>query len=406
METITISEARRLALARAGLLKPEWTGLPKRATGRTLRARKAAHRIIRRFGYLQLDTVSIAGARSHAVVLLSRLDGFNHELAEELLRPNEPLFEYWGHEASWIPMELYPVFEFRRKAFRRHPWWGDLIGQHPQIAKTLRRRIRDEGPIRSLDMEGSGSSGWWDLKLVKRIATALWSSGELAIRERRNFQRIYDLAERVIPERWRQRRLHESQAIEQLLIQALKGHGWASSGTLSQTWRLANQKKRIAAALNCLVDKGAIVPCALAGHDKKKHPGWIRPVDRELAVRLKRLRPRADKGVLLSPFDPVLWDRRRVQQLFAFDQVLEIFKPASKRKYGYYCLPVLAGDKLVARVDLKADRKANKLNVLSVLFEDAKNAGRPDSKDREAVRTALNRYAGALKLKLAGKGIR
>ena len=235
METISTAEARRLALARAGLLKPEWTGLPKRATGRTLRARKAAHRIIRRFGYLQLDSVSIAGARSHAVVLLSRLDGFNHELAEELLRPNEPLFEYWGHEASWIPMELYPVFEFRRKAFRRHPWWGDLIGQHPQIAKTLRRRIRDEGPIRSLDMEGSGSSGWWDLKLVKRIATALWSSGELAIRERRNFQRIYDLAERVIPERWRQRRLHESQAIEQLLIQALKGHGWASSGTLSQT---------------------------------------------------------------------------------------------------------------------------------------------------------------------------
>ncbi|MCK5207537.1 MAG: winged helix DNA-binding domain-containing protein, partial [Cyclobacteriaceae bacterium] len=137
METISISEARRLALARAGLLKPEWTGLPKRASGRTLRATKAAHQIIRRFGYLQLDTVSIAGARSHAIVLLSRLDGFNHELAEELLRPNEPLFEYWGHEASWMPIELYPVFEFRRKAFRCHPWWGDLIGQHPKIANNL-----------------------------------------------------------------------------------------------------------------------------------------------------------------------------------------------------------------------------------------------------------------------------
>jgi len=403
METIPISEARRLALARAGLLKPEWTGLAKRATGRTLRARKAAHRIIRRFGYLQLDTVSIAGARSHAIVLLSRLDGFNPDLAEELLRPTEPLFEYWGHEASWIPIELYPVFEFRRKAFRRHPWWGDLIGQHPQIAENLRRRIRDEGPIRSLDMEGSGSSGWWDLKLVKRVATAMWSSGELAIRERRNFQRIYDLTERVIPECWRQNSVSESQAIEQLLVQALKGHGWASSGTLSQTWRLANQKKPITAALNRLVDKGDVVPCTLAGHDKKKHPGWIRSADLELAVRLNRLRPRADKGVLLSPFDPVLWDRRRVQLLFAFDQVLEIFKPAPKRKYGYYCLPVLAGDKLVARVDLKADWKVKKLNVLSVLVEDVNNAGRPDSKDREAVRTALNRYAGALDLKLAGK---
>ncbi len=403
METIEISEARRLALTRAGLLKPEWTGLAKRATGRTRRARNAAHQVIRRFGYLQLDTVSIAGARSQAIVLLSRLEGFDRELAEALLRPREPLFEYWGHEASWIPIEFYPVFEFRRKAFRRHPWWGDLIGQHPKIAANLRRRIRDEGPIRSLDMEGGGSRGWWDLKLAKRVATALWSSGELAIRERRNFQRIYDLTERVIPERWRQNGVPEPQAIEQLLVQALRGHGWASTGTLSQTWRLANQKKSIAAALNRLVEKGEIIPCTLAGDDKKKSPGWIRPTDLELAARLKRVRPRADKGVLLSPFDPILWDRRRVKQLFFFDQVLEIFKPASQRKYGYYCLPVLAGERLVARVDLKADKKAQMLHVLSCLFEQANATDKGSPEDREAVRTALERYAGALALKLAGR---
>jgi len=403
METIVTTEARRLALARAGLLKPEWTGLPKRATGRKLRARKAAHRIIRRFGYLQLDTVSITGARSHAIVLLSRLEGFDHELAEALLRPEEPLFEYWGHEASWMPIELYPVFEFRRKAYRRHPWWGDLIGQHPKIAENLRRRIRDEGPIRSLDMEGDGSRGWWDLKLVKRVATALWSSGELAIRERRNFQRVYDLTERVIPDCWRQKGLSESQAIEHLLVQALKGHGWASSGTLSQTWRLTNQKKNIRAALNRLVEKGEIVACALLGDDSKKSPGWIRYRDLELAARLKRVRPRTDQGVLLSPFDPVLWDRRRVQQLFAFDQVLEIFKPAPKRKYGYYCLPVLAGDRFVGRVDLKADWTAAKLKVLSIRVEEGKVIGRANSNGHEAVRTALDRYARALKLKLVGK---
>jgi len=402
METISLSEARRLALARAGLLKPAWTGLPQRATGRGVRARRAAHHIIRRFGYLQLDTVSIAGARSHAIVLLSRLDGFEHGLAEQLLQPGEPLFEYWGHEASWMPIELYPLFELRRKAFFSHPWWGDLIGQHPQIAENLRRRIRDEGPMRSLDMEGSGSRGWWDLKLVKRVATALWSSGELAIRERRNFQRVYDLAERVIPECWRQHSMPESQAIEQLLIQALKGHGWAASGTLSQTWRLTNQKKNITSALDRLVEKGEIVPCFLTGDDKKKIPGWILGSDLELAARLKRVRPRPDKGVLLSPFDPVLWDRRRVRQLFDFDQVLEIFKPAPQRKYGYYCLPVLAGDRLVARVDLKADWKAHKLNVLSVLFEEANRTGKANSTAREALRSALNRYAGALTLKLVG----
>lgn len=406
METILTTEARRLALARAGLLKPEWTGLPKRATGRKLRARKAAHRIIRRFGYLQLDTVSIAGARSHAIVLFSRLEGFDHELAEALLRPGEPLFEYWGHEASWMPIELFPVFEFRRKAFRRHPWWGDLIGKHPKIAENLRRRIRDEGPIRSLDMEGGGSRGWWDLKLVKRVATALWSSGELAIRERRNFQRTYDLVERVIPYYWRQKCLSEPQAIEHLLVQALKGHGWASTGTLSQTWRLTNQKKNITAALNRLVEKGEIVACALLGDTSRKRPGWIRNKDLELAARLKRVRPRTDRGVLLSPFDPVLWDRRRVQQLFAFYQVLEIFKPAPKRKYGYYCLPVLAGDRFVGRVDLKADWTAEKLKVLSIRFEEGKVKDRANANDHEAMRTALDRYAGALKLKLVGIRLR
>ena len=402
MEAIGIIEARRLALARAGLLKPEWTGVPGRAAGNGLRARRAAHRIIRRFGYLQLDTVSIAGARSHAIVLLSRLQGFDPDLAEALLLPGEPLFEYWGHEASWIPIELYPVFEFRRKAFRSHPWWGDLIGQHPKIAADLCRRIRDEGPLRSLDMEGKGSRGWWDLKLVKRVATALWSTGELAIRERRNFQRVYDLAERVIPGQWRKAALPEPQAIELLLLHALKGHGWASTGTLSRTWRLINQKKNISAALNRLIDKGEIIACNLGNETRKKISGWIRPGDLELASRLKRVRPRGDRGVLLSPFDPVLWDRRRVMQLFAFDQVLEIFKPAPKRKYGYYCLPVLAGDRLVARVDLKADRKAARLIVLSVRFESAKPSGRANSNDREALQTALDRFSGAVKLKPAG----
>jgi hypothetical protein len=254
-------------------------------------------------------------------------------------------------------------------------------------------------------MEGRGSRGWWDLKLVKRVATALWSAGELAIRERRNFQRIYDLTERVIPEQWRQNGLPESQAVEHLLLRALRGHGWASTGTLSQTWRLANQKHRITEALNRLVEKGEIVPCALAGRDKKKLPGWIRPDDLGLAARLKRLRPRSDKGVLLSPFDPVLWDRPRVRLLFAFDQVLEVFKPVSKRKYGYYCLPVLAGERLVARVDLKADWKAGRINVLTVLFEEADAKGKAAASEKEAVQTALQRYADALKLKPAGNGI-
>jgi len=398
IEVISTRAARRLALCRAGLLKPEWTGMPQRAAGRARRAREAAHRIIRRFGYLQLDTVSIAGARSHAIVLLSRLDGFDPELAEELLQPGEPIFEYWGHEASWIPIELYPVFGFRRQEFRHHPWWGDLVGQHPQVAADLLRRIRDEGPLRSLDMEGGGSRGWWDLKIAKKVATALWSSGELAIRERRSFQRAYDLPERVIPEHWREEKLSKERAIEVLVLRALGGHGWAQTGTLARTFRLA--QKDVVAALGRLCAQETAVPCTLVGDDGRKSRGWIRPPDLELAARLDRCRPRRDRGILLSPFDPLLWDRPRVQQLFGFHQVLEIFKPAAQRIYGYYCLPVLAGDRLVARLDLKADRKTGTLRVLSRSIEERSGSDTGTPTEREAARSAVEHFANALGLSL------
>jgi hypothetical protein len=393
METLDLRAARRLALARCGLLKPQWTGLPRRAAGRGRRAREAARRIIQRFGYLQLDTVSIAGARSHAIVLLSRLENFDPGLAEQLLQPGEPLFEYWGHEASWMPIELYPVFEFRRRAFAHHPWWGDMVGKHPEVADNLRRRIRDEGPLRSIDMEGGGSRGWWDLKVAKKVASALWSSGELAIRERAAFQRTYDLAERVIPDRWQGGGVAEPEAIERLLLRALAGHGWAATGTLAQTFRLSS--RQATGGIERLNEKGEIVPCTVVGNDGTKRRGWIRPQDLELAGRLQRVHTAADRGVLLSPFDPLLWDRGRVQTLFGFHQVLEIFKPANKRIYGYYCLPVLAGEHLVARADLKADRKAGRLEVLSLRLEDDE-----DPRHREAARTALDRFAEALSLRL------
>ena len=402
VETLTVCEARRLALARAGLLTPSWTGLPHRAAGRRVRARAAAAAVIARFGYLQLDTVSIAGARSHAIVLLSRLRGFDPELAEQLLQPGAPLFEYWGHEASWIPLDLYPAFEFRRREFRHHPWWGDVVGEHPGVARTLRRRIREEGPLRSVDMEGRGSRGWWDIKVAKRVASALWSSGELAIRERRSFQRTYDLAERVIPRAIRAHPLHKRDGLEVLLLKALEGHGWATAGTIASTWRLANRKAEIESALGRLADRGAIVPCALENPKGRPTPGWIRPDDRELAARLARARPRTDRGVLLSPFDPVLWDRARVTRLFDFDQVLEVFKPAARRTYGYYCLPVLAGERLVARFDLKAHRKDGTLRVLTCRFEGTGTTRPAQAADGEAARTALERYAAALDLEPVG----
>ncbi len=403
MESIGLIEARRLALARAGFLAPGRTGFPTQARGAGARARDAAVEVVRRFGYLQLDTISIAGARSHGIVLLSRFPKMARTLPEELLTPGTALFEYWGHEACWLPMEMYPHFEFRRREFRSHPWWGNLVGKHPEIAKTVLGRIRDEGPLKTGDLENGGKrgKGFWELGITKRVADALWSSGELAIRERRNFQRTYDLAERVIPKDLRERSVDEAEALAALLLRALEGHGWATTGTLARTWRLRNRKPKLDAALRSLVKRNAIAPCELVA-GKRRIAGWIPQADLELAASLTKLRPRADRGVLLSPFDPLLWDRERVQLLFDFEAVLEIFKPAAKRKYGYYCLPVLAGDRLVARFDLKADRAAGNLRVLRARFEDSGHARPRSVADAEAARTALQRWATTLGLKPVG----
>jgi uncharacterized protein YcaQ len=341
----------------------------------------------------------VAGARTHSIVLASRLENFHASLGEELLTPGEPLFEYWGHEACWMPMALYPCFAFRRRDFKVHPWWGDLLGEHPRMVVEIMQRVEQEGGFRSVDLEGSGGQGWWDIKLSKRIAEALWSSGELAIASRRHFHRTFDLPERVIPEAFRANSASDEEALDMLLSKALEGHGWATTGTLSATWRLVNCRARVAESLQRLVESGRIVPCTVHGAERELS-GWVRPEDLDLAARLASARPRRDRGVLLSPFDPVLWDRERVRLLFGFDQVLEIYKPAQVRRYGYYCLPVLAGDRLIARVDLKAERKAGYLRVLSCHYESNGGKGEAAPRERHAVHCALSRYASAVGLEI------
>ncbi len=388
METLTIRQARRLALARAGLLKPEWTGMPKFARGRGPSARSACHEIVRRFGYLQLDSIGIAGARTQGLVLMSRLDGLDPSLVEDLLQPGEPLFEGLGHEACWQPLEDWRLFAFRRRELLERPRWGVLVTENRKVADEILGRIRNEGPLRSLDFESERYGSTWQLKTATLVASGLWGTGELAIRERRSFQRVYDLPERVIPDEVRSQSTTFDEALPELILKALDGHGWASQGTIADTWRLKNRGETIAAALGRLAESGEITACELQDADGGRTNGWIRVEDLELAARLDRLRPRQDRGVLLSPFDPVLWDRKRVAVLFGFDQVLEIYKPASQRQYGYYCLPVLAGDRLVGRVDLKCDRKAGRIEVLSSRYEDEK----PTPAHQEALRTAVERH--------------
>jgi uncharacterized protein YcaQ len=385
------------------LLSTRWSGLPRRAKGRGGRAQAAVQAVIDRFGYLQLDTVSISGARSHALVLLSRLEGLDASLCEQLLQPGGTLFEYWGHEASWIPLELYPVFEFRRQAYaKQSPWWGEFLRENKTLARDLVARIRAEGPLRSADMDGSSGQGWWDLKASKKVAMGLWFGGKLGIAERVNFQRAYDLPERVIPQHLRDNPMGREDALDLLLLKALGSHGFATKGTLASTWRLRNMGLEIADSLERLQARGQVLPCALVDYEGKKQQGFIRPEDLELAGRLGRARLRSDSGVLLSPFDPLLWDRARVAKLFDFDAVLEIFKPQAQRKYGYFSLPVLAGERLVARFDLKADRKAGTLRIVNWQFEGGKPQRPRRAEDGEAARVALDRHSQAVGLELRG----
>lgn len=401
-QCIDTRTARRLALAKAGLLKPRWTQLPAAGGRGVRRQRAAAHAIIGRFGYLQLDTVSIAGARSHALVLLSRLNGFDPQLAEQLLQPGQPLFEYWGHEACWMPMDLYPLFEFRRRGLRRSKYWKHWMTGRTALARDIVQRVRDEGPMRSVDLDGKGEGGWWGHKPAKRVVVALWWSGDLAIRERTNFQRTFDLPERVIPEAQRNATVERHDAVRHLLRLALDGHGWATVGTLASTWRLSNMRPTLHRALDELESEGFATRCALRTDEGRTIQGWIPTRDLELAARLRRVRPDGSRGVLLSPFDPVLWDRARVAQLFGFDQLLEIFKPERERRYGYFCLPVLAGERLVARVDLKAERHKNEVHVLSCRFESTASRRAGTAVERAAVTHALRRHADALGLALRG----
>jgi uncharacterized protein YcaQ len=396
MESLPVRAVRRLALARAGLAPRAWSGLPDRARGSGPTARAAAHEVIGRFGYLQVDSVCVAGARSHALVLLSRLRGMDAALGESLLVPGAPLVEYVGHEACWMPLSLWPAFAFRREAFRRSPRWSRFLRAHRRTADGILRRARDDGAFRASDLEGRrGPGGWWDWKESKLVADGLWRIGLLAVRERRGFQKVYDLAERALPAEVREAEVPAHDAIRALILLALDGHGWADASTVAATWRLRRTRPEFRDALRSLADEGAVVACALEGPDGERRPGWIRPRDLEHASALRRWRPREDEGVLLSPFDPLMWDRGRVRTLFGFRQVLEIYVPPPKRRFGYFCLPVLAGERIVARVDLKAERDAGRVRLRALHYE---GDGRGSAADRAAVASAVARFADSLGL--------
>jgi uncharacterized protein len=338
---LSISQARRLALAAQGFTEP-------RPTGRV--DRRHLRRVVDRMGLIQIDSVNVV-VRSQELPLFARLGPHPRALIDDASSAGE-LFEYWVHEACHVPIELYPL---QRWAMREHPRWASLrrwAATNKALVATVLERVRSDGPIVASDlaMRDRPKGTWWDWDDGKLALEHLFRTGEVAARRRPNdFARLYDLAERVIPTDVLARpgpSAHDAK--KELLVRAAKHHGVGTASDLTDYHRLSHTRT----LLRELVEEGRLLPVNVQGWSK---PAYLHP-----DARLPR---RVSARALLSPFDPVVWNRDRIERLFGFHYRIEIYVPAPKRRFGYYVLPFLLGDELVARVDLKADRVNRRLLV-------------------------------------------
>lgn len=353
---LTAGEARRLALAAQRLDRPRPAG---RVDVRHLR------RVLQRLGLLQLDFVNVL-VPAHNLVPFSRLGPYDRERLHDLVYRRREFLEQWAHEASIVPVDVWPLLEHRRQEHRVRPWgFEELLAELPDYYDLVLEEVRARGPLTADDLPEPArhvprrlSDKWgWGLKVKRQFLEAHFGFGRLAVADRLpNFARSYDLAERVVPSAHLARAIDAAAAQRELLRRAARAHGVGSARDLADYWRMPIGEAR--QRLDELVASGDLRRIEVAGWPK---PAYLHP-----RARLPR---RVEARALLSPFDPLVWCRPRVARLFGFEYALEIYVPESKRRWGYYVLPFLLGDELVARVDLKADRKARRLLVRSAWIE-------------------------------------
>jgi uncharacterized protein YcaQ len=312
-------------------------------------------------------------------VLGARVGTYPRGTVSELLRAGR-IFEHWAHEACLIPIEDYALFKRRMRGRRVHRWYGDVIGGDPALAARVLGEIRERGAMASRDFEGENPEGMWNSKPAKRMLEALWSAGELAVNGRRNFERLYDLPERVIPREALEAPMPDEETfLRELAVRAVRARGALTDSAIVEHWRFTNGLRRIRPQLDALVAEGRLR--RLAAEDGGA-PFYVLP-DAPLDL------PRPAAAVLLSPFDNLIWDRRFTERLFGFRHMIEVYKPAHERRYGYYVLPFLRGDRIAGRADLKADRAAGMLRMLAFHPE-------PGVRDSAALRTSLEGALGRL----------
>lgn len=352
-EKISLHMARRIALGAQGFTDPRPGGTPDR---------RHLARVLSRTGLLQIDSVS-AVVRAHYMPLYSRLGPYPLALLDNAaLTRKRTLFEYWAHEASFLPIGTWPLLRWRMQRAEQGDEmylglakWGR---ERRELIEEIYHEVADRGPIAASDIEGhKGNGGWWGWSEAKHAFEWLFWAGRITTAYRRGFERYYDLPERVLPQAVLDLPVPPVEdAHRELLRISARAHGIATYGDLRDYFRLApgDTKDRIEE----LVETGELLPVQVEG--------WDRTAYLHKDARIPR---RIEARALLAPFDPVVFERTRTEKLFDFRYRIEIYTPAEKRQYGYYVLPFLLGDRIVARVDLRADRPAGVLRVHAAYAE-------------------------------------
>lgn len=352
---LSVPSARALLLAAQGI-EPGFQGVATRS---------ATRKTIRRMGQLQIDTISVVN-RSPYLVLYSRIGAFETVWLEQLLAQGK-IFEGWSHEACFLPIEDYPIAAARFS--EEKPWrkrYRAFIEEHRETAGELVELIRVNGPVRSADFEREqpASGGWWSTrKHEKMVLEGLFADGTVMVVRRENFQRVYGLREMVLPEWQDEHAATEANADDFMVAKSIEALGISTSRWLADYYRMP--VARASRALVRLLERGVVLEISIDGLGS----AFVHQANVALASRAARGKLEPTRTVVLSPFDPVVWDRRRASELFGFDYLIECYTPAEKRVYGYFTLPILHRGRLVGRLDPKAHRAKGVFEVRALHLE-------------------------------------
>ncbi|MEP1588166.1 MAG: crosslink repair DNA glycosylase YcaQ family protein [Tateyamaria sp.] len=351
--------------------------------------------LIKRLGFVQLDSINTV-ARAHDMILFSRKPRYRPKSLTQLYERDRALFEHWTHDAAVVPMAFYPYWHMRRErdaALLKSRWKDWRREGFEAQFQTVLDMIRERGPVSSSQVgegEKRGSGGWWDWHPSKTALEYLWRTGALAVVKRKGFQKYYDLTERVIDQTAMGNAPDTEETIDWCCREALDRLGFATHGELAAFWAHitpAEAKQWCAEALAA----GRIIQVNITGVDGVERPAYAWPDLPDCPTQTidptSRLR-------VLSPFDPALRDRKRAERLFGFEYRIEIFVPEPKRKYGYYVFPLLEGDRLVGRIDMKAFRADDTLRVRALWPEPGMRWGKGRQRALESELDRMLRLAG------------